>query len=108
MEDGKKTFRGGHFNFWNTEYETPENFAIEFDFRSLSPAPLHMLMFCASGLNGESVLDPSLPKRYGKAVEIMYELAMYRVSYFFNDRGTANLRRAPGRIMAVKGPGFGV
>ncbi len=104
MEDGKKTFRGGHFNFWNTEYETPENFAIEFDFRSLSPAPLHMLMFCASGLNGESVLDPSLPKRYGKAVEIMYELAMYRVSYFFNDRGTANLRRAPGRIMAVKGP----
>ena len=103
IEKGKKTFRGGHFNWWNTKYETPENFAIEFDFKPLSPAPLHMLMFCASGLNGEDVMDPSLPERYGKAVEIMFDMAMYRVSYMANERGTANLRKAPGRILATMG-----
>lgn len=64
-----KTFRGGHFNYWNKRLRTPDNFAIEFDFRALSPAPLHMLMFCAAGMQGESVFDSRLPKRYGKAVE---------------------------------------
>lgn len=104
IEDGVKTFRGGHFNYWNKRFRTPDNFAIEFDFRALSPAPLHMLMFCAAGLNGESVFDSRLPKRYGKAVEIMFGLSMYRVSYVHTLRGTANLRRAPGRVLAVKGP----
>ena len=62
---GEKVFMGGPFNLWNKRVRTAQDFAIEFDFRALSPAPLHMLMFCASGMEGESVFDPSLPPRYG-------------------------------------------
>lgn len=102
-EKGKATFSGGHFNFWNRRVRTGQDFAIEFDFRSLSPAPLHMLMFCASGKEGQSIFTPSLLPRYGIGKELMYDLSMYRLSFFNKHRGTANLRRAPGRAMAAKG-----
>lgn len=100
---GKPTFMGGHFNVWNRRIETAGDFAIEFDFTPLSPAPLHMLMFCASGLKGESVFDTSLPIRYGVEDELMYDMAMYRVSFFHKSRKKANLRRAPGKIMVAQG-----
>ncbi len=96
-------FMGGHFNVWNWRVRTSENFAIEFDFTPLSPAPLHMLMFCASGLEGESVFDTSLPTRYGVEDETMYDMAMYRVSFFHKSRKKANLRRAPGKVMVAGG-----
>ena len=96
---GKPVFMGGHFNVWNRRIRTSDNFAIEFDFTPLSPAPLHMLMFCGSGLEGESVFDASLPARYGVEDETMYDMAMYRVSFFHKSRRKANLRRAPGKIM---------
>ena len=80
-----------------------QNFAIEFDFTPLSSAPLHMLMFCGSGLEGESVFDTSLPARYGVEDETMYDMAMYRVSFFHKSRRKANLRRAPGKIMVAQG-----
>ncbi|MCS2585636.1 YesU family protein [Bacteroides sp. BFG-551] len=94
---------GGHFNVWNRRIRTSDNFAIEFDFTPLSPAPLHMLMFCGSGLEGESVFDASLPARYGVEDETMYDMAMYRVSFFHKSRRKANLRRAPGKIMVAQG-----
>lgn len=100
---GKPVFMGGHFNLWNRAIQTTENFAIEFDFTPLSPAPLHMLMFSASGLKGESVFDPSLPTRYGVEDETMYDMAMYRVSFFHKSRKKANLRRAPGKVMVAQG-----
>lgn len=56
LDKGKPIFMGGHFNIWNRRVKTTENFAIEFDFTPLSPAPLHMLMACASGPDDESVL----------------------------------------------------
>ena len=96
-------FMGGHFNVWNRRVRTSENFAIEFDFTPLSPAPLHMLMFCASGPEGESVFDASLPTRYGVEDETMYDMAMYRVSFFHKSRKKANLRRAPGKVMVAGG-----
>ena len=98
-----KEFKGGHFNFW---YKEPikGDFSISFDFKSLSPSSLHMIMFCAQGLNGESVFDPSLRKRYGIAEEIMFgDLSQYRISFFAPYRKTANMRRAPGRQMVAKG-----
>lgn len=101
--EGKPTFTGGHFNFWNRKIKTSENFAIEFDFTPLSPAPLHMLLFCASGLQGESLFDPSLPKRYGTGEELMYNMTTYRVSFFHQSRKKANLRRAPGKVMVAQG-----
>ena len=100
---GEPKFMGGHFNVWNKAIKTGRTFAIEFDFTPLSPAPLHMLMFCASGLKGESVFDTSLPTRYGVEDETMYDMAMYRVSFFHKSRKQANLRRAPGKVMVAQG-----
>ncbi|SHE81758.1 protein of unknown function [Mariniphaga anaerophila] len=103
-EDGNSVFRGGHFNFWNKKYPTPDDFAIEFEFVSLSPAPLQMIMFCARGKNGESIFAPSMPVRYGLAQEIMYDpMVQYRISYFHPSRKTANMRRAPGRELVAEG-----
>jgi hypothetical protein len=103
-ENGEPVFRGGHFNFWNKKYPAPDDFALEFEFKSLSPAPLHMIMFCALGKNGESIFAPSMPPRYGLAQEIMYgAMFQYRISYFHPSRKTANMRRAPGREMVAKG-----
>lgn len=100
---GEPVFMGGHFNVWNRRIRTSGNFAIEFNFTPLSPAPLHMLMFSASGLEGESVFDSSLPARYGVEDETMYDMGMYRVSFFHKSRRKANLRRAPGKLMAAQG-----
>lgn len=100
---GEPVFMGGHFNVWNKRIKIPESFAIEFDFTPLSPAPLHMLMVCASGPDGESVFDSSLPVRYGVEDELMYDMAMYRVSFFHKSRKKANLRRAPGKILVAQG-----
>ncbi|MEQ9289623.1 MAG: DUF1961 family protein [Cyclobacteriaceae bacterium] len=104
-EKGKEpVFRGGHFNFWNRKFPTQGDFSIEFEFRSLSKAPLQMVMFCASGSNGEDIFDPAMPERYGLAHEIMYgPMAQYRISYFHPFRKTANMRRAPGREMVAQG-----
>ena len=103
QEKGKPTFTGGHFNIWNRRIKTAENFAIEFDFTPLSPSPLHMFLFCASGLKGESIFDTSLPVRYGLGEELMYDMKTYRISYFHKSRKKANLRRAPGKVLAVQG-----
>ena len=100
---GKPVFMGGHFNVWNRRIRTSDNFAIEFDFTPLSPAPLHMLMFCGSGLEGESVFDASLPARYGLGEELMYDMKTYRLSFFHQSRRKANLRRAPGKVMIAQG-----
>lgn len=99
-------FRGGHFNFWNKNI-TPENYAISFDFKSLSSQALHMLMFSAQGLNGQDVLSGGLKTRVGLAQEIMFgDLQQYRISYFFPWRKTANMRKAPGRNMTSKGKDY--
>ncbi len=100
---GEPQFMGGHFNIWNQRIKTSRNFAIEFDFTPLSPAPLHMLMFCASGPNGESIFDTSLPTRYGIEDELLYDMTMYRVSFFHKLRKKANLRLAPGKILVAQG-----
>ncbi len=97
------TFTGGHFNIWNRKIKTAVNFAIEFDFTPLSPAPLHMVLFCASGLKEESIFAPSLPARYGLGEELMYDMKTYRLSFFHQSRRKANLRRAPGKVMIAQG-----
>ena len=103
QEKRKPTLKGGHFNIWHRRIKTAENFAIEFDFTPLSPSPLHMFLFCASGLKGESIFDTSLPVRYGLGEELMYDMKTYRISYFHKSRKKANLRRAPGKVLAVQG-----
>ncbi len=96
-------YRGGHFNIWN-KHTTPENYAISFDFKSLSSQALHMVMFSAQGFNGEDVLTGGLKPRVGLAQEIMHgDLSQYRISYFFPWRKTVNMRKAPGRDMTAQG-----
>ncbi|WP_163935083.1 DUF1961 family protein [Paraferrimonas sp. SM1919] len=99
----KGVFRGGHVNFWNTRV-TPENYAIEFDFQSQSSQALHMLMFSALGSNGDSIFSEGFAQRYGLASELMYgDMQQYRISYFFPSRGSANMRKAPGRNLVAQG-----
>ena len=70
---GKPVFMGGHFNVWNRRIRTSDNFAIEFDFTPLSPAPLHMLMFCGSGLPARSQTSSASSMRLeGRGMPCMF------------------------------------
>lgn len=95
-------FRGGHFNFW-LKKEMPDDISISFDFETLSPSALHMIMFCAKYPEEKEFFDDKNP-RVGLAQEIMWtEMQQYRISFFAPHRKTANMRRAPGRNMVAKG-----
>lgn len=99
-------FRGGHLVFWN-KFKTPDNYIIEFDFQSLSPNALHMIMFSCTGNVGQDVFDKSLKKRCGVAAQYTKsDLHNYRISFFAPGRGTANMRKCPGRILAATGDDF--
>ncbi|WDE97409.1 DUF1961 family protein [Lentisphaera profundi] len=101
-EKGNQEFRGGHFNFW-LKQKLPENFSISFDFETLSPSALHMIMFCASIPGKKDIFNPQ-KARHGLAQEIMWsDMQQYRISFFAPHRKTANMRRAPGRNMVAKG-----
>ena len=103
-----KTFRGGHLVFWNKTI-TPENYVIEFDFQSPIPYPLHMIMFSASGSQGENVFDPALKARCGVAAQYTKgDIYNYRISFLAPKRGTANLRKCPGRRLVTKGEDFSI
>lgn len=97
------TFRGGHLVYWNKTI-TPENYMIEFDFQSPIPYPLHMVMFSATGTKGENVFHPSLKKRCGVAAQYTKgDIYNYRISFLAPKRGTANMRKCPGRRLVTKG-----
>ena len=101
-------FRGGHLVYWNKTI-TPENYTIEFDFQSPVPYPLHMIMFSASGNQGEDVFDPSLKARCGVAAQYTKgDIYNYRISFLAPKRGTANLRKCPGRRLVTKGEDFSI
>ena len=98
-------FSGGHIQFWNKQAH-PENFIIHLRFQAASPFPLHMVTFCARGVNGEDVLDPKLAPRFGLAAQYMFgDIRNYRISYWSGKRGTSNMRRAPGRKLTAKEAG---
>ena len=93
----KSAFAGGPIQFWN-KHVHPENFLIRLKFQAASPYPLHMVTFCARGMNGEDVLDSKLAPRFGLPAQYMYgDIRNYRISYWAGLRGTCNMRRAPGR-----------
>lgn len=99
-------FRGGHLVFWN-KFKTPNNYIIKCDFQSLSPNALHMIIFSCTGTHGEDVFDPTLKKRWGLAAQYTKsDLHNYRISFYAPGRGTANMRKCPGRILAAKGEDF--
>jgi len=94
-------FAGGHIQYWNKNVH-PENFLIRIKFQAASVHPLHMVTFCARGKNGENVLDSKLEPRYGLAAQYMYgDIQNYRISYWGGERGTTNMRKAPGRKLVT-------
>jgi len=102
----QKAFRGGHLVYWNKTI-TPKNYIIEFDFQSSVPYPLHMIMFSATGSKGENVFDPSLKARCGVAAQYTKgDIYNYRISFLAPKRGTANLRKCPGRRLVTKGEDY--
>lgn len=104
----KKAFRGGHLVYWNKTI-TPKNYIIEFDFQSSVPYPLHMIMFSATGSKGENVFDPSLKARCGVAAQYTKgDIYNYRISFLAPKRGTANLRKCPGRRLVTKGEDYSI
>jgi hypothetical protein len=97
-----ESFIGGHMQYWNKQGH-PENFIIRLKFQPANPYPLHMVTFCARGLNGEDVLDPKLAPRYGLGGQYMSgDIQNYRISYWSGPRGTSNMRRAPGRKLTAQ------
>ncbi|TNJ46030.1 DUF1961 family protein [Tamlana fucoidanivorans] len=100
------SFSGGPVVLWN-KTKTPENYEITFNFKSLSPHSLHMIIFSALGLNGESIFSSDLAKRNGTAPKYTKgDISNYRISYFAPIRKTANLRKSPGRKMLDSGIDF--
>ncbi len=99
------SFNGGHMQYWNKQ-EHPENFLIRLKFQPANPNSLHMLSFCARGVGGESIFDPTLAPRYGLGGQYMSgDLTNYRISYWSGPRGTAHMRRAPGRKLTSQNLG---
>ncbi len=58
----------GHLVNW-IDMPMPENFMLRFDFQVQSEDGLCILFICAAGKGGESIFDPSLPKREGNFTE---------------------------------------
>ncbi|GAA6203662.1 DUF1961 family protein [Thalassotalea sp. SU-HH00458] len=96
--------RYGNIVLWN-KLSLPSNYAIEYDFQSASPYPLHMLLFSAMGINEQSIFSTRLPKRNGIANQYMNsDLSNYRISYFSGKRATINMRKSPGRHLIASIP----
>ena len=96
--------RFGHTVLWNKR-PLPNNYVIEYTFRNESPYPLHLLHFSASGQDGQSIFSPELSPRTGVAAQYMFgDIRTYRLSYFSGNRGTINMRKAPGRLLIGEVP----
>jgi uncharacterized protein DUF1961 len=99
-----------HHVFWCPE-TFPADFAAEWEAQNLhQEAGLCIVFFCAKGLSGKDVMDPSLPKRDG-TFKLYHSGALrnYHISYYANtpnvpDRPHAHLRRNPGFAMVQQGP----
>ena len=66
-----------------------------------------MIMFSCTGDQGQDVFEKSLKKRCGLAAQYTKsDLHNYRISFFAPGRGTANMRKCPGRILAATGDDF--
>jgi hypothetical protein len=66
-------------------------------------------MFSATGSKGEDVFNPSLKPRCGMAAQYTKgDIYNYRISFLAPKRGTANLRKCPGRRLVTKGEDYSI
>ena len=99
-----------HHVFWCPE-TFPESFVAQWEMQNQHlPAGLCIVFFAATGLNGEDVMDPSLPKRDGTFSQYNNaSLKNYHISYYANtpsrpNREVARLRKNPGKKIVSEGP----
>lgn len=91
----------GHHVLWCPK-DFPDSFVAEWELQNLEPdAGLCIVFFCAKGLNGKDIFDPSIKKR--DAVFKKYtksDINNYHISYYANaggnSREVAHLRKNPG------------
>ena len=101
--------QSANFVLWNKR-EFPDRISIDWDFSPVVSPGLAMTFFSASGVNGEDIFDPSLPKRTGR-YEMYYNggINAYHISYFrrmdAGGRGfnTCNLRKSKGFYLVCQG-----
>jgi len=92
----------GHHVLWCPQ-EFPTDFVAEWEVQNHHPeAGLCIVFFAARGINGEDILDTSLPARNGVFTQYTKgAINNYHISYYADgenqpDRGTANLRKNKG------------
>ncbi|MHC4996936.1 MAG: DUF1961 family protein [Planctomycetota bacterium] len=103
-------FEKMHHVFWCPE-TFPSSYVAQWEMQNLNPdAGLCIVFFSATGLKGEDVMDPSLPKRDGTFSQYNNQaLKNYHISYYANtpnlpNREMARLRKNPGRNIVAEGP----
>ncbi len=118
---GKLAFQDGWMTMWSPGEEMhhvlwcpqnfPDRYIAQWTMQNLHPeAGLCIVFFSATGLNGEDVLDSSLPKRDGTFSQYNKgQLKNYHISYYANtpnrpDRAMARLRKNPGANIVQEGP----
>ena len=99
-----------HHVFWCPR-TLPESFVAQWEMQNQHlDAGLCIVFFAATGLNGEDVMDPALPKRDGTFSQYNNaSLKNYHISYYANtpskpNREVARLRKNPGRKIVSEGP----
>ena len=99
-----------HHVFWCPE-TLPDSFVAQWDMQNQHlEAGLCIVFFAATGLKGEDVMDPSLPKRDGTFSQYNNEaLRNYHISYYAHNpklpaRPVARLRKNPGKHIVYEGP----
>lgn len=99
-----------HHVYWCPE-TLPSDFMAQWEMQNLHlEAGLCIVFFAATGLEGEDVMDASLPKRDGTFKQYNDgELKNYHISYYANtpnvpDRPVTRLRKNPGKHIVQEGP----
>lgn len=99
-----------HHVYWCPE-TLPASFVAQWDMQNLNlDAGLCIVFFAATGLNGEDVMNASLPKRDGTFSQYNNgALKNYHISYYANtpklpNRDVARLRKNPGKNIVFEGP----
>ena len=97
-----------HVVTWNKN-RFPDDFLLEFKANHhQSDDGLTLVFFCASGLNGESIFDLSLPPRWANYPNYHHgKLKCYTDSYWSRNNGIENasnrLRKNPGKKIVAQG-----
>ena len=99
-----------HHVFWCPK-TFPDSFVAQWEMQNQNlDAGLCIVFFAATGLKGEDVMDPSLPKRDGTFSQYNNQaLKNYHISYYAHNpkrpnREAAHLRKNPGKKMVSEGP----